>query len=37
MSLFGLERGIETTLTGRKHATSREYYKSISMIERHGN
>ncbi|MEF2229240.1 MAG: MobV family relaxase [Candidatus Cardinium sp.] len=34
MSPFGLERGIETTLTGRKHTTSKEYYKIINKIER---
>ncbi|TSJ80167.1 MAG: plasmid recombination protein (plasmid) [Candidatus Cardinium sp.] len=34
MSPFGLERGIEVSLTGRKHTTSKEYYKSINKIER---
>lgn len=34
MAPFGLERGIESELTGRKHTTSKEYYKSINKIER---
>ena len=34
MAPFGLERGIEVSLTGRKHTTSKEYYKSINKIER---
>jgi len=34
MAPFGLERGIETKLTGRKHTTTQEYYKSINKIER---
>ena len=34
MKPFGLERGIEVSLTGRKHTTSKEYYKSLNKIER---
>ena len=34
MSPFGLKRGIEVSLTGRKHTTSKEYYKNINKIER---
>ncbi|MGI2257530.1 MobV family relaxase [Candidatus Cardinium hertigii] len=34
MAPFGLERGIETKLTGRNHTTTQEYYKSINKIER---
>ncbi|GFQ82001.1 toprim domain-containing protein [Trichonephila clavata] len=34
MAPFGLERGIEVSLTGRKHTTSKECYKSINKIER---
>ena len=34
MSPFGLERGIESSLTGRKHIPTKEYYKSINKIDR---
>lgn len=34
MAPFGLERGIESKITGRKHIPTKEYYKSINKIER---
>ncbi|MEF2229185.1 MAG: MobV family relaxase [Candidatus Cardinium sp.] len=34
MAPFGLERGIEVSLTARKHTTSKEYYKIMNTIER---
>lgn len=34
MKPFGLERGIESTLTGRKHEEVQDYYKRMNRIER---